>query len=644
MKYPMSRLHLRLFVKRILFIFAAYTIVRGLFLAFHVSRFAGVSFSEVMQAFLLGLRFDASAIMSIVVPFIFLSVLPFPFLGHRFYQGLLKVIFVAVNLPFLVLGIVDLEFYRYTDRRMTVEITAMSRETSEQSAQLLFHYWYMVFLALVFLIALWRFYPVRRDLPAWSRFRWRHLIALPVAAVLTVILIRGSLGVRPLASGHAFAYSRPVVGNLALNTPFVFLKSIQGKMDGEVTTPVHYFPSDEEAFRVIGERKTERRPLVRDNVLLIIVESLSSEYMGIENDPANSYTPFLDELARKSVIFTNHFANSKRSITALPAVSAGIPDWLGPSFSTSVYQNNTVFGFAHELRRHGYQTYFFHGTRDGTMTFDYMSRIAGIENYYALSRYGAYSPEDHDTHWGIFDLPMLQRIKKVFSETQEPFAGVFFTLSTHQPHSFPPAMKGQFRKGLGAIYESMGYTDYALKQFFAEAAKEPWFKHTLFVITADHTFQPRDPRFTTPLGLYDVPLIFYHPGRKLPAADTLRIAHQPDIGPSILDLLGMDGSNLLPFGSSLFSRNPGVALLRVADQYTLVKDNYWLTYADETGSMLYPFRPHDAAVQAIDDPAKRAEYERLIKAYIQVFRNGLIENNWVRKAERSSSVVEIPER
>jgi phosphoglycerol transferase MdoB-like AlkP superfamily enzyme len=53
----------------------------------------------------------------------------------------------------------------------------------------------------------------------------------------------------------------------------------------------------------------------------------------------------------------------------------------------------------------------------------------------------------------------------------------------------------------------------ALRKFFDSVKTKPWFKNTLFVITADHsaTFA-HYPRYQTSVGNFSVPILFYAPG------------------------------------------------------------------------------------------------------------------------------------
>ena len=54
------------------------------------------------------------------------------------------------------------------------------------------------------------------------------------------------------------------------------------------------------------------------NVVLISVESLSAEYLTMYGNDDNR-TPFLDELAKKSMFFTNLYATGNRTVRGLEA-------------------------------------------------------------------------------------------------------------------------------------------------------------------------------------------------------------------------------------------------------------------------------------------------------------------------------------
>lgn len=80
-----------------------------------------------------------------------------------------------------------------------------------------------------------------------------------------------------------------------------------------------------------------------------------------------------------------------------------------------------------------------------------------------------------------------------------------------------------------------------MRQFFATASRQPWFKNTLFVLTADHASMNEHPEYVTDLGAYKVPILFYAPGLpELKGRNTEMIVEQIDIMPTVLGLLGYD--------------------------------------------------------------------------------------------------------
>ena len=80
---------------------------------------------------------------------------------------------------------------------------------------------------------------------------------------------------------------------------------------------------------------------------------------------------------------------------------------------------------------------------------------------------------------------------------KQPFFAGFFSLSSHHPFKVPEKYVGKFPKGPLEVQEPVGYTDLALKNFFASAKQTPWYKNTLFVLCADHATVSYLPEYKT---------------------------------------------------------------------------------------------------------------------------------------------------
>jgi phosphoglycerol transferase MdoB-like AlkP superfamily enzyme len=189
----------------------------------------------------------------------------------------------------------------------------------------------------------------------------------------------------------------------------------------------------------------------------------------------------------------------------------------------------------------------------------------------------------------------------------------------------PPGYQGVFPKGELPILEIVGYTDHALKKFFETAEKMPWYKNTLFVITGDHIGPPKtiSPRM---IDNYRVPIVFFHPGRKLPQVSRDKIVQHVDIGPSLLDYLGIATNDTLPFGHSIFDPSyDGLALGQKAGDFWIADKNYYLEYRQGVPSKLFALAKLDTPLS--DKPEVQARLEKKLKAQIQWFTNGLAEDN-----------------
>ena len=169
-----------------------------------------------------------------------------------------------------------------------------------------------------------------------------------------------------------------------------------------------------------------------------------------------------------------------------------------------------------------------------------------------------------------------------------------FSASSHDPFVVPKKYKGRFPQGESPLQECVAYTDYALKRFFETASRQPWFKNTLFVITADHVSQQIDPFYCTTLGNYCVPIILYAPGDpSLHGYDEEQVVEQIDIMPTVLSYLHYD-QPYIAFGRNIMGgvAEDGFALhwLPESSSYEYVWGDYALQFDGKQVNSAYKFR------------------------------------------------------
>lgn len=611
-------------------LFALYSFCRVLFYIFNFSYFSDLSFTSVLKLFFFGLRFDAVAIVISNLLFIALHFYPFSHFYHKIYQGFLRLLFLFVNTIAVILNLIDIAFVRFEGKRATsdaIRVMGFGDDFVNTVPRMILDYWYLLALLIALVFILNKLYgriKITVTKPA-SGFLFSsvqgHIILASVSFGLTFIGFRGGIQYRPINIMTASRYASGKETSLLLNTPFTIIKTL-GKNTLE---PIRYF-SSEEAERispVIHYPKPDKvfRPL---NVVIIIVESLGKEYMGLLNNKTG-YTPFLDSLIGKSIVFPNAFANGKRSIEGIPCIIAGIPALMDEPFITSAYNGNKISSIANALKKKGYQNLFFHGGTNGTMGFDNFSKLAGYDSYFGRKEYN--NDADFDGNWGIFDEPFLQFVIQKLNETKQPFEATVFTLSSHHPYQVPEKYKDKFRKGSLAIHQSIAYTDYSLMKFFETASKSPWYDSTLFVITGDHTAISETPFYQTRVGMYSLPIIFFQPANAVSVIKN-ETTSQIDITPGVLDYLHYD-EPFFSFGTSMFeSAGEHASVSYLNSTYQLISGDYALVMDTANVQSLYKFSSDSLLSHNLKDslPELQSNMVRKLKAMIQHYNTSLMNN------------------
>ncbi len=612
------------------------------FYLFNLDYFSHLDTGEVLRLLFFGLRFDLAALFMLNAPFILLISLPTPLRNFKPYRLAASWLFYVGNGLGLMANFVDVVYFRFTQKRMTGDI--FSFVGGEVSLGTLFprfvrDFWPYMLLFVGFVVLLvvlsqrkkLKLYTLTTSVPAY--YAGQFLLFLLSVAV-TIIGIRGGFQLKPIniitAGKYAAAGNAPVL----LNTPFTIIKTL----NEQGLKPVHYFdePTLDSIFNpVFNENSPDSSSDFKpENVVVIIMESLSAEHIGAFNtnrDDYQGFTPFLDSLMQHSLVYEG-FANGKQSIEGIPTVVASLPSLMDRPYINSAYAGNRINSLASVFDSLGYRTSFFHGGTNGTMDFDGFAEMAGYRQYFGRTEYG--NDADYDGNWGIFDEPFFGFFADQLSSMPQPFFSTIFSLSAHHPYTIPEKYQGRFRKGNLKIQQAVMYADYSLGKFFRKAAKMPWYQRTLFVITADHTSEAYLPEYQTRAGMYRIPVIFYAPSG-LPKARRKATAAQADIMPSVLGALHYHRP-FVAFGENLFDTipQPTFAVNYLNGSYQILMDGHSLLF---DGSRILGFYDLSADPLMQTDlagtqPERAARMLRILKAYIQQYNNRMINNQLTPKS------------
>ena len=614
----------------LLLVMVLYTISRLFFFWVNVDLYPNVSVNHLLDMLAGGLRFDLTALLYLNSLYLLFVLLPLPstIRNHHNYISTAKWAFWVPNILGFIVNCMDIVYVRFTDRRTTCTVfTEFQNDGNLVSIiwQSMWQYWYVTLFGIA-LLTLLILCTRKQWHVATPRKTWVYYtaeIVLMLATIYFIVIgIRGGFGkyTRPITISNAMQYTNtPQETAILLNTPFSLMKSLENTM----YIHPHYFNDEEieELFSPIHTDEIEENGrLGQVNVVVLILESFSKEYIGFYNqhiDGYNGFTPFLDSLLAQSVTYTHSFASGRKSIDAMPSVLSSIPMLIEPYIVTP-YSTNAVSSLAACLKEEGYATAFFHGAPNGSMGFQAYARSAGFEQYLGMDEYDGI--EDFDGTWAIWDEEFLQYYARSMNQMKQPFMTAIFTASSHHPFRVPKQYEGVFPRGTQPIHQCVGYTDYSLREFFAYAKQQDWYENTLFVLTADHTNQVSLPEYATAKGIFEVPIAFYSPRWNQGNLQIQGAVSQTDIMPSVLAYLGYN-KPFFAFGEDILTQEKKhpYAVCYNHPVYQLLSDSLLLQFDGKEVCAVYNHQNDPMLQYNIAEQTNTQEMETFLRAYIQQY-------------------------
>lgn len=629
----------------LLLVLVSYSVCRLEFLLENWSLFSpDLTWGVTFDLFRGGMLFDGAALAYTNLLYVVLALFPLHWKERPVYHTCLKVLFVCINALAIAINLADSVFFPFNKQRATVLIFDEFQNENNLfniiGVELVRH-WYLVLLAALLIYGLWRCYC---PLPASKRPLWRyylsHSLSLIVLVLLGICAMRGKYfdtQSRPMAINDAHKYTvTPMQTGIVLNTPFAIVRTLHEK---PISLPT-YFTNQAELDSLYSplHQPDSNRIERRKNVVILIVESFAQEFIGSRNPQLDGgsyrgYTPFADSLLARSLTWRETFCNGGVSIDAMPSVLASIPRMDRP-YVLQPYSLNDINSIATELGRWNYHSAFFHGAPNGSMGFEAFAHSAGFDEYVGLTEYCEDSRfggrDDFDGTWAIWDEPFLQFCATRMSEMQEPFVTAIFTASSHHPFEIPEAYRDTFPdEGLFPLHKCVRYTDHSLRRFFETASQQPWYRNTLFVLTADHaSSRITHDVYKTQVGLFRIPILFFDPSGEMPVGCCDGIAQQIDIMPTLLNYLGYDHP-YIAFGKDLLNTSPEEAWAFNWEHIPqFIQGDYTLLFDGEKVKGFYDYRDDPLLQHDLQGAsAEQQQMTRRIKAILQSYMQRMKDND-----------------
>ena len=301
--------------------------------------------------------------------------------------------------------------------------------------------------------------------------------------------------------------------------------------------------------------KAEERRQLEDmiehdyNVLIVMLESVRASEMGLYG-AESSATPFLDKLGRNAIHAEKFYATTNFTVKSEHAVHCSTYDKMRGSPISKRDIPVRTHCLPRMLRDIGYSTYWFHGNTSSFYNRDeYLPKLGFQE---IISSDELNKAEKFDVlGWGMKDPEIFEVALDKLESADGPFYAEILTVSNHMPFNFDwdiefPSFLDSHSNLFERYRRGIYYTDQAAKEFYKKFKKSKLSENTILIFTGDHgiwTFD--DEQGKTELKkneeFFRVPLIMEYPGSK--AESLPGIASHLDIAPTILDILGYEGSS-----------------------------------------------------------------------------------------------------
>lgn len=618
---------------RILLVYIFYFFARILFYFYNVNLIKINSFFDFVRLSYHGIAFDTTTILYTNILFIVLSVLPLVINTKKVFQKILFYLYFTTNLLMYSFNFVDFIYYRYSFNRSTR--ASLDTLENEDKTTLLLNfivgYWH-VFLLFFLCAFVWIYLYKKVKIAEVSvkpsiNYFLGATVSFLLIATLCVGGIRGDFkkSTRPINLLDASRYvTHNSQADFVLNTPFAIIRTWTTNSFKKVNLV------DKKVIDtlLVPIKQYKNNPKTKPNVVILILESYGREYISAFNKEMKipnyvGYSPFVDSLAQHSMIYTNAYANGYKSIHGMSSIIAGIPSFEN-AFTSSPYSKQKIESLVSILKSDGYDTSFFHGAPNGSMGFLGFGNILGYDHYYGKNEFN--NDAEFDGVWGIWDEPFFQYFNKTLTQKKAPFMATLFSVSSHEPYIVPEKYEGKFPKGTVNIHQTIGYTDMALKKFFNEAKKQPWYKNTIFVLVADHGNTIAYDEYRKEGNKHTVPILFFSPDEKYVGVNN-DWAQQIDIFPTLLDMIGYE-KPFRSWGRSLISdKQVAPFVMRYsAKMYQFMSGNYICTFNGKKAIGFYDKNDKDLKNNLINNRNKEMDVLELrCKAFLQDYMERIID-------------------
>ncbi len=558
--------YLRFFLKIYLSTLIIFTFLRILLFVvvfFYWGNISGLSFGLVLHAFLNGLRFDLVVLGYIfIVPFILFGISDFLKIKSKTLYNIITVyIITLVSISFLI-TCADIPYFLQYFTRLNTAAFAWIDDGTYMFRMIFQEFSFLIYFFLfLFLSVLSVFYIIKQKRKWFDTFkvtvsynRIFGVISFIVILSLLLLGIRGRISFKsPIRTGTAYFCENPFLNQLGLNPVFTLASGYLKDMS-DVGKKVHLM-DPEKAKRMAAEffgisnKNSVDFPFLRfekynddtcrPNVVIVIMEGMSSFNLGSYGGPEN-ITPNLKQLISQSYYFSNIYSAGIHTYNGIYSTLFSYPA-LYKQQPLEILQPKPHDGIANILKQKNYSAIYF---TNHDSQFDNVEGFLRANGFDKIVSEDDYPGDWHRNANGIPDHKMFEFAINVLnkeSQKGKPFLSVFMTSSNHKPCYLPENI--DFKPVSGNEDQQMiKYSDWSIGEFVKNAAKQDWFRNTIFVFVGDHGVNLGH-TYDMPLSYHHTPLVIFSPLFTDAPKEFDCLGGQIDVAPTVLGLLNISYEN-----------------------------------------------------------------------------------------------------
>lgn len=340
-------------------------------------------------------------------------------------------------------------------------------------------------------------------------------------------------------------------------------------------------------------------PKSKNNLILIILESVENSYLSIENGGlyAESIIPELEKIAEENINFSNHSTiiggsqptkGSSWTVAGMVAYTSGLPLRIYGIDDNDLGENSKFLPGAYSLgeilQKEGYNQELLLGSDadfGGRKKYFQQHGNYYIYDLFEARRNGDIPKEYYNNYWGFEDRILFEIAKKEvtnLAKDNKPFNFTMLTVDSHNPGYNDPNCDRNYSNDL---LKALSCTSLYTGDFINWLYRQSYYKNTTIVIVGDHlnmnlnVFETIDMKDDYERTIYNTIINSKEDTRNFRS----RIFTTFDYYPTILSAMGAKINNdQLGFGVNLFSDKRTLAEIigiRQFDKDTYANSDYY---------------------------------------------------------------------